>query len=91
MTASNPTPDDLRTIAINMLSEKQGSRYEVIMNAANKLEKYEGLKKSIEELILVIYKYDRGYEECPWKVVRLYLSEFYEKLKDLEKTNDHAS
>lgn len=75
MTASNPTPDDLRTIAENMKTEGQTSRAEILVNAAAKLEKYEGLKKRIRELL----------------DVRLYLSEFYEKLKDLEQTNDHAS
>jgi hypothetical protein len=38
MTAQNPTPDDLRTIADNLWAEQHHSRAEVIYNAANRLE-----------------------------------------------------
>ena len=91
MTASNPTPDDLRTIAANLKAEGQTSRAEVLENVAGKLEKYVGLKPSIEELLEVIYKYDRWYSDWTWSVVRLYLSEFYEKLNSLETDNEHTS
>lgn len=43
MTASNPTPDDLRYIAGNLKLEGQISRAEIIMNSAKKLEKYNNL------------------------------------------------
>src|SRR5512139_939851 len=38
MTAQNPTPDDLRTIANNMVAERQTSRAEVLRNAARTIE-----------------------------------------------------
>lgn len=36
------------------------------------------LVKKLASLLETIYKYDRGYEEYPWKVVRLELEEFYQ-------------
>jgi hypothetical protein len=38
MSAQNPTPDDLRTIADNLKSEGQASRTEVLYNAADRME-----------------------------------------------------
>jgi hypothetical protein len=38
MSAQNPTPDDLRTIADNLKSEGQNSRAEVLYNAAAELQ-----------------------------------------------------
>lgn len=41
MSAQNPMPDDLRTIAKNLRAEGQTSRAEVLENVAAKLEKSE--------------------------------------------------
>lgn len=51
MTSSNPTPDDLRTIAENMKAEGQTSRAEVLVNAAQRMERLEGYLNQFREIV----------------------------------------
>lgn len=50
MTATNPTPDDLRTIADNLQSEGHTSRAEVLRNAAKAMDNFDSeLEKQLDD------------------------------------------
>ena len=51
MSAQDPTPNDLRTVAHNLQAEGQNSRAEVIYSAATKMERLQAIEKAAREFL----------------------------------------
>jgi hypothetical protein len=66
MTAQNPTPDDLRTIARNLEAEGHTSRAEVLNNAADEFARLQVIERVFFKLVSPDGFHQCGTnEECP--------------------------
>jgi protein subunit release factor A len=72
MSAQNPTPDDLRTIADNLKSEGQTSRAEVLYNAAAELQALrEAVEAGLREAVTALYFRDSSdFGPALWSIVK---------------------